>query len=147
MYAPENPYLEVYIQAHINRMEELRLKEQRIHNILLTLRTVESGNNYAALGGSGEYGAYQYTPSTWKYYCMMFFGEYLDIKVPENQDKVSAAKVQLLIDKGYTDQQIAAVWNCGRPDDWEGRIGINSHGVPYNVPRYVQKFMSTMEAT
>jgi hypothetical protein len=123
--------------------EAQKKREQRIDNILLAIRTIESQGNYEAVGWSGEYGAYQWMPESFAQFSYRYFGELLDITLPENQDKVARKKVEELIDKGYTEEQIASIWNSGRPS-YEGRIGVNKFGVRYNVPRYVNKFIAVL---
>ena len=41
----------------------------------------------------------------------------------------------------WTPEQIASLWNAGRPDP-TGIVGINRFGVPYDTPKYVEKFKS-----
>ena len=123
--------------------EAEKKREQRIDNILLSLRTIESHGDYEAVGGSGEYGAYQFTPESFAQYSYRHFGELLDITLPENQNKVARKKVEELIDNGYTEEQIASIWNSGRAS-YEGRIGVNKFGIPYNVPKYVNKFIAVL---
>lgn len=151
LMAPENPLLQDQIKQkrlEIEKQErDRRLKHQRITRILSTLRYVEARDDYFAKGSSNEYGAYQFTPSTWAYYSKMFFDEVLDITVPENQDRVAYKKVAMMVDLGYSDQQIAATWNYGSPTGWEKKIGVNRYGARYNVPAYVNKFMSKLETT
>lgn len=117
---------------------------RRIENLLQAIRMVESGGNYKAIGLSGEYGAYQWMPESFAQFSYRYFGELLDITLPENQDKVARKKVESLIDEGYTDVQIAAVWNSGSPVGWETKQGRNKHGVRYDVPKYVNKFILTL---
>ena len=123
--------------------EAEKKREQRIDNILLTLRTIESQGDYEAVGKSREYGAYQFTPESFAQYSYRHFGELLDITLPENQDKVARKKVEELIDKGYTEEQIASIWNSGRAS-YEGRVGVNRFGVRYDVPKYVNNFIAVL---
>lgn len=131
-----------YINERFDNTVKEVLIEQRVDIILKTLRFIESRNDYSLSGASGEYGAYQFTSSTWKYYSYIFFKEYLDITIPDNQDKVARAKVRMLVDNNFTDEEIASFWNSGKKD-YKGRIGVNKYGVRYNVPEYVNKFINT----
>ena len=144
VFAPYNPYR----KETTDQVREMLLieqeREQRIENLLKTLRIVESSERYHVCGGSGEYGAYQFMPGTWAIYSYMFFGELLDIKIPENQDKVARLKIQRFVNKGYSDVDIAALWNSGTKDNWETRIGVNSAGVAYSVPAYIEKFINIL---
>ena len=120
--------------------EELRAKrELEIQALLFVIREIESNQRYYVKGGSGEYGAYQFTLKTWDYYCEKFFGERLNIRIPENQDKVAKAKVEYYLEQGYTLEMIFALWNSGSPYGWENKKGVNRWGVLYNVPNYVSK--------
>jgi hypothetical protein len=96
----------------------------------------ESRDNYNLRGQSGEFGAAQYLASTFYKWSYELFDIYLE-PTPENQDKVALAKIRQLIDNGYSVKQIFSIWNCGDAD-WSDHIGINSKGVPYNTPLYVQ---------
>ena len=125
----------------VTTLIENKIKEQeRIKLILKTLRILETNENYNLFGKSGEYGAYQFTPSTWKWYCHVFFKETLDIFIPENQDKVAEAKIKMLIKNGFTDEEIASFWNSGKKN-WIDNKGVNKYGVKYDTPKYVKSFM------
>lgn len=131
-YNNEITHNRIYLYAWAER-------EMKVRKILQTIRIIESSDNYQAKGGSGEYGAYQYLLSTWKAESKRHFGFEANIESPEWQDMVSEMKVKRLIDQGYSIREIASIWNSGRPT-YEGRKGINRHGVRYNVPKYVEKF-------
>lgn len=103
------------------------------------IKTVESGGNYAAKGASGEYGAYQIMPGTWKEWAG-------DLEpTPENQDKVAKKKLGEWIKKGMTAEQIAAKWNSGSEKGWEKKVGVNKLGVAYDVPAYVNKVTGVLK--
>lgn len=121
-----------------------RKRTARIDAILLTLRTIESGGNYEQKGKSGEYGAYQWMPESFEQFSYRYYGELLDITLPENQDKVARRKVEELVDAGYSDEAVAAIWNSGSHLGWENKKGRNKHGVVYDVPKYVNKFILTL---
>jgi len=128
-------------QVILEHIEYEKLQE-RVNTILTILRIIESKNNYHLRGHSREYGAYQFTRSTWNNYSKLFFNEVLDITIPENQDKVARTKVEMLIQKGLTDEEIASFWNSGKRR-WKNKIGTNRYGINYNVPKYVKKFIKT----
>lgn len=123
-------------------------KYKKITSIMGTIRYIETGSieGRELKGGSGENGAYQMMPSTRKGLVKMFFGkdsiEYERmLKHTRNNDDLIVYKViEYYLDKGYTVEQIASIWNCGKPS-YEGRIGVNKYGVAYDVPRYVNNFM------
>jgi len=133
-------YIQFRFETEVQGILEEALLQERISHLLYTIRTIESRNTYTLKGQSGEYGAYQFTKATWTAYCLLYFKEVLDKTIPENQDKVAEKKIKFLVKQGFTDEQIAAVWNSGTPK-WEGKIGINKYGVKYNVPKYVRDFM------
>jgi hypothetical protein len=102
------------------------------------IRTVESGGDYEAKGASGEYGAYQIMPATWK-------GWAGDLEqTPENQDKIVREKLGEWIKQGLTAEQIAAKWNSGSEKNWENKKGVNKKGVAYDVPAYVNKVIKAL---
>lgn len=103
---------------------------------------------YKAKGGSGENGRHQYMPGTWKNYSEQYAKAILGgvpkggiPQTPENQELVTKFKMQQFLNMGYTPQQIAATWNSGKPNGWEGKRGYNDKGQYYDVPAYVNKFL------
>lgn len=119
---------------------------KQIEHIARTIKFIESRGNYQIKGASGEYGAYQYMPGIWEFWCIELFGEVLDITIPEVQDYVTYCRIEQYVDEGYSNEQIASLWNSQKPD-WEGRIGVNRWGVPYSVPAYVARFISKLNET
>lgn len=114
------------------------------------IKTIESNNNYSAKGASGEYGAYQFMPGTWDSWSSEYAREVLKQSArrlnptPENQDAVAIFKINQWLSQGLSPEQIAAKWNSGSEIGWEKKIGVNKQGVAYNVPNYVNKFISTL---
>jgi len=114
------------------------------------IKQVESGGNYNAQGGSGENGAYQFMPATWRAWSSDYASQVLQesvAKLPmteENQDAVAKWKIQSWLDQGLTPQQIAAKWNSGSEIGWENKIGTNSKGIAYDVPSYVNKVVKAL---
>jgi hypothetical protein len=141
-YAPNDPFYVEKITACRIAIETAMERENRIERLLYAIREVESGGNYEMVGGSREYGAYQFTMATWRMYTFLYFREILEMS-PENQDRVARQKVENLVDAGFSDREIASIWNCGKPD-WEGRIGVNRYGVRYNVPHHVEKVIAKL---
>jgi len=143
--------MSIYSGLHESQMDYetwLRLKKEsefkkEIKIIRETIKLVETRGNYHANGASGEYGAYQFMPSTWKRACLFYEGRILD-PTPENQDRIVDHLIKRYLDKGYTVKEIASIWNSGKPD-WQGRIGVNKFGVAYNVPAYVDNFYNNYE--
>lgn len=117
-------------------------------NIANAIKQIESGGNYEAQGASGEFGAYQFMPGTWDQWSNEYANNVLQQsavlpKTPENQDAVAEWKIQQWQQQGYSPDQIASLWNSGRPE-YEGNVGVNSMGVKYDVPGYVNKFTNAL---
>jgi hypothetical protein len=112
-------------------------------NLAKAIRRAETGTStdpYNAKGASGEAGAYQFMPETWK----QWSGQYLqnpnaEMSV-ENQNKVAYSRIKELKDQGLNPAQIASMWNSGKAEAYkEGLKGTNKQGVNYDVPAYVKK--------
>lgn len=94
-------------------------------------------------GGSGEWGAYQWTEPTWRKHASAAgvstpFGQ----ASPDEQNRVAYTIVKQWKDQGYNPGQIASMWNAGegRPNAYaEGWRGTNSYGVEYDTPAYAEK--------
>ena len=134
------------------------LSNADVNSIISVIKEIESNGDYNAKGSSGEYGAYQFMPDTWN----SWLQEYIqsskinisDLGVimsnakfgaitPELQDAVATWKIQQLLNKGNTPEQIASIWNSGSPD-WKGKVGINKQGISYNTPAYVERFKNVL---
>jgi hypothetical protein len=112
-------------------------------NLAKAIRRAETGTStdpYNAKGASGEFGAYQFMPETWK----QWSGQYLqnpnaEMSI-ENQNKVAYSRIKELKDQGLNPAQIASMWNSGKAEAYkEGLKGTNKQGVNYDVPEYVKK--------
>jgi hypothetical protein len=119
-----------------------------VQDIANTIKEIESSGDYKAKGASGEFGAYQFMPSTWESWSQEYLksikGPAMSLEMtPEYQDRVAQFKIQQWLDKGYTPEQIASLWNSGSPD-WKGKVGTNSKGVKYNTPAYVERFRNVL---
>ena len=106
-----------------------------------SLKTGIIKGNYKARGKSGEIGAYQIMPGTWNRYCNKYFKKVLE-PTEENQDLLVSYVIEDLINRDYSIEEIAAIWNSGSHRNWQTKIGINSKGAYYNVPAYVATFKS-----
>lgn len=111
--------------------------------IASAIKTVETGNNYYARGKSGEYGAYQFMPSTWKMWAKEFLGNENAPMTEVNQDKVAMAKINQLIKQGYDAKEIALIWNGGTPTV---KKGINKYGVSYDSGAYADKVLGALNS-
>lgn len=106
----------------------------------------ESDGNYSAVGKSGEYGAYQYTAPTWAADSQKYLGSSIPLEqaTPAQQDEVAYKKVEDLGKQGYKPDQIASIWNSGKPD-YQGNVGTNKYGVHYDTPAYVKSVGANYE--
>lgn len=116
-----------------------------IKNLASAIKKQESGGNkdpYNAKGASGEHGAYQFMPNTWKAWAGTHLGDANAPMTMENQNKVAYNQIKSWKDKGYNPAQIAAAWNAGegslKEDKWKTNVGTNSLGVKYDTPSYVK---------
>lgn len=98
----------------------------------------ESGGKYDIKGASQEYGAYQWTPDTWKSHAKAVLGdENADITNPTLQNKVAYSVIEKDLKSGLSPAEVSAKWNSGQPKGWENKRGVNKFGVKYDVPAYV----------
>lgn len=111
---------------------------KKIITLAKAIREVESGHNFEARGASGERGAYQFMPGTWRDWARDFLGDENAEMTPENQNKVAYYKIESLRNQRYSPKEIASIWNSGSPK-WAGKIGVNKLGVRFDVPAYVNK--------
>lgn len=115
-----------------------------VDNIMQAMALTESGGRFFDATGkmvvSKDMGAgkWQIMPDTWKDWSTKKWGEVREMS-PANQEELVRWRVSQLVEEGYTPQQIASIWNSGRPE-WEGKVGVNKWGVTYNVPKHVQRF-------
>lgn len=107
------------------------------------IRSVESDDNFNAKGGSGEYGAYQYMPETWKARASKYgINVPIEQATPEQQNEVTYRWVKEKKDAGYNPGQIASMHNAGegKPEAYQsGHKGVNAKGVAYDTPEYARK--------
>jgi len=107
-------------------------------NLAKAIRQTESGGDFNAKGGSGESGAYQWMPNTWKAHAKQALGNENAEMSPSNQNAVAYTVLKSWKDQGLNPAQIAAKWNSGSESGWENKRGVNSAGVHYDVPKYVK---------
>lgn len=113
----------------------------QIEKIASAIKQVESGGNYNARGASGEHGAYQFMPSTWRGWAGQYLNDPSAPMTPENQDKVAQAKIADLAQQGYGPKEIALIWNGGQPIE---KKGINTKGVNYDSGAYANKVLKAL---
>ena len=83
----------------------------------------------------------QYMPATWRAHSMQVYGKVLE-KTPEREWYVAVRMIQKWLDEGYSEAQIALIWNQGNPG--ECHAGTNSKGVPFNSCDYRDKILALL---
>lgn len=129
--------------------------DPQVVNLAKAIRQTESGGNFNARGKSGEYGAYQFTAPTWqKEAAALGINVPVDKATPQQQNQVAYTQLKRWKDAGYNPGQIASMWNAGEtePNAYQGTfsngkpsVGINSHGVHYDVPAYAKSVASAYQ--
>jgi len=112
-----------------------------VKQVAAAIKKVESGGNYNAKGGSGEFGAYQFMPATWKSWAKQYLGDPNAPMTQKNQDYVAEKKIKDLLNQGYTPYQVALVWNGGQP---VVKKGVNKYGVAYDSGAYANKVIKAL---
>ena len=92
---------------------------------------------YNVPGASGEKGAGQWMPGEFEADAKAAGLNPNDFS-PQNQDKVVYSTVKAKKDAGMQPAEIASEWNSGSPDNYTNHSGVNSKGVHYDTPAYVQ---------
>lgn len=124
--------------------------DPKIIALTQAIRQTESGGNFQAKGASGEYGAYQFLPSTFANLSQKYLGQKVDLQsaTPAQQNEVAYKQVADWKAQGLNVGQIASSWNAGpgEPDAYTGKfsngkssVGKNSMGVAFDVPTYAAK--------
>ena len=108
------------------------------------IKQVESSGNYEAKGASGENGAYQFMPATWKGWAKQWLGDANAPMTKANQDMVAEKQIQSWLDQGYTAKEIALLWNGGSTKE---KKGVNSKGVAYDSGAYARKVLAQLGTT
>lgn len=118
--------------------------DPQIAAIVKALAMTENGGKVPAEAKAGQSGEmksiFQYTPGTWKMYAKQILGK--EVPLDRNTETiVTYGKVHQMIQQGLSPQEIASVWNSGKPDAYlHEHKGINKYGVQYDTPGYVNKF-------
>ena len=112
-------------------------------------QTEASGSDpYNTVGDNGtSIGRYQIQKSNWPSWAAKYLGNPNAAPTEENQNKLAYSKVSDLLSQGYTQSQIASIWNSGHPNPNTVGKGTNTAlGVNYDVPAYVSKVQKNYEA-
>jgi hypothetical protein len=67
---------------------------------------------------------------------------YVAPQTPKTEYYVALHKIQFHINQGYSDREIALIWNQGNAG--KCKAGVNRHGVPYDSCAYEKKFVLAM---
>ena len=120
----------------------------------------ESNTNYNDKGKSGEFGAYQWMPATWKADSQKYLGQNVPFgqATPQQQNQVAYRKIAAWKAAGYGPAQIASMWNSGDSDAYKGTFANgkpsrssapdgqpNAEGVNYDVPAYAKAVTDTYQ--
>lgn len=99
------------------------------------------GGKNCGRGASGEYGCFQYLPSTWEGRSMEVLG-YVAPQTRINERYVTTIVVQRWLEEGYSVKEIAYLWNHPRALTDGCSSGINSQGVPWNSCEYARSLLA-----
>ncbi len=126
---------------------------QKALAIMKALALTENGGkldlNNSKAGQSGEMKSiFQFTPGTWKMYSKEILGKD-NVPLDKNSEAVVVSgKISKWLDEGLKPQEIASIWNSGKPDAYlQDHKGTNKYGVQYNTPGYVKKFDQHLQET
>lgn len=129
---------------------EPQVLDEDIVRLAKATRKVESGDDFTARGGSGEFGGYQYTAPTWAAHAKMAgVATPLEQASREEQNKVFYTWAKKQKDSGKNIGQIASMHNAGegRPNAYiEGNAGTNKYGVEYDTAAYAKKVAEEYQA-
>lgn len=122
-----------------------------ILKIVRALALTENGGKIpdeSKKGQSGELkSVFQFTPGTWKMYSKEVLGQEAPL-TNENESAVAYGKVSKWLEDGFNPDQIASIWNSGKPDAYlQDHKGTNKYGVKYDTPGYVKKFNEHLDKT
>lgn len=119
--------------------------DPQLVNLAKAIRQTESNGNFQAQGKSGEYGAYQFMPSTWANASQKFLGTNVPLNqaTPEQQNEVAYKQLADWKQQNPTWNvgNFASAWNAGpgKPDAYlTGNSGTNSYGASYDTAAYAK---------
>lgn len=78
-------------------------------------------------------------PDTWNYWSKKVYGYVAEMTV-ENEKTVALFKIQIHLDEGHTQSEVALIWNQGHAGAC--KAGVNSKGVSYNSCSYQKKVLA-----
>lgn len=94
-------------------------------------------------GESGEFGAWQFLPTTWAGVSREILGSVAP-QTPVNEEYVALKKIQLLLNEGNTEREVSLIWNTslGGVEKPLEKKGKNKKGVHYDSVAYSLKVMT-----
>jgi hypothetical protein len=113
----------------------------RAHALAESIREVETRGNCEARGTSGERGCFQFMPGTWKMWSKDVLG-YVGVMTDNTEYYVVLRKIQGWIDAGYSDAQIARMWNQGHVGQCSA--GVNKYGARYDSCAYMRLVLANL---
>lgn len=125
--------------------------DPKLVTLAQSIRQVESGGNFQARGASGEYGAYQFMPTTWEATAPRYgVNVPLQQATPEQQNEVAYKQLEEWARQhpSWNIGNFASAWNAGpgKPDAYlEGNAGTNAQGVQYDTAAYVKRVGETYQ--
>lgn len=101
-------------------------------------------------GQSGEYGCYQYLPTTWRAYSIEVAGEVLQ-QTETNERRVTEGMIRKWLDAGKSERWILLMWNQGNGDGWgpgtkDCYSGVNKWNVAYDSCAYAERGIKYLES-
>lgn len=95
-------------------------------------------------GQTGELATrYQFMPATWASLAKKYLGNGNAPTTDENQDRVAKAYISDLFSQGYDAQQIAMIWNGGKPYRRTGTVKTKAgKTIKYDTAAYASKVIS-----
>jgi len=82
-------------------------------------------------------------PATWKLYAEQMLKE-IPKQTCKNEETVAILKIQQLLDRGFSERQIAHVWNGGTVTC---SSGVNRYGVPFDSCAYGDAILRHLAST
>ena len=120
--------------------------DPKVVNLAKAIKRAETGTStdaYNAKGQSGENGAYQFMPETWKGWAKQHLGDENAGMSVQNQNKVAYTQIKQWKDAGLSPAQIASKWNSGDENAYKtgkkGSTFIGGKEIQYDVPAYTSK--------
>ena len=80
-------------------------------------------------------------PDTWRYWSGIALG-YIAEKTPKTERYVALFKIQYHLDQGYSERDVAQIWNTGRAG--ECIKGTNKYNVKYDSCEYERKVLAQL---